>query len=206
MSLNVAIITIMKVLLVEDDRAGIGDLHSIHTALWDWKYAAGKGKAIFDAQAAAKTGAILDQMEAMEDEINRVTEKAVRWLFESFAEENRVCLSVGNSRPEEGSEHFFVYNLEKLTGRAFVHGEVVCLGVVLMSRLQGNDPDRVKRILVKTGARYQPADLKLSKAELERTLLTLKNYVEKEGLAYSVVNEYELDEKIVKSISADFVF
>ena len=56
---------------------------------------------------------------------------------------NALCLRVGHSGPEEGSEHYFAYAAEALTGRSFVHGEIVGLGVVLMSGLQGRDAARV---------------------------------------------------------------
>lgn len=197
---------LMQTAPVNINRAGIGDILSIHTALWDWKFAADQGKAEYVEEYAKATAALLDELEEMALEINQASEKGLRWLMEAYARENAVCIRNGSSRPEEGSEHFFAYNVENLTGRGFVHGELVCLGVVLLSRLQENDPERVMRILEQTGARYQPAELNLSKTELEKSLLTLKSYVEKEGLVFSVINAKTIDANTAKNLCKGLKF
>jgi hypothetical protein len=43
-----------------------------------------------------------------------------------------------HSRSEEGSAHFFLYNVERRRGVSFIHSWIVGLGIFLMSRLQGN--------------------------------------------------------------------
>jgi glycerol dehydrogenase-like iron-containing ADH family enzyme len=42
---------------------------------------------------------------------------------------------------QEGSEHFVLYCLEARLHRPFIHGHIVGLGIYLMSRLQGSDPE-----------------------------------------------------------------
>ena len=171
------------------NRAGIGDILSIHTALWDWKAAAAQGHIAYDEDVARQVAALVDQLEARAVDVRDVTGGALQWLIEAYAAENALCLQVGHSRPEEGSEHFFAYNVEHRTGRDYVHGELVCLGILLMARLQDNDPARVERILETSGVRFRPHDLGLSEDEVEQALLTLPAYVEGEGLPYSVINE-----------------
>ncbi len=182
------------------NRAGVGDILSIHTALWDWRAAAGQGLIRFDADVARRVAALEDGIEERAEGIHAVTEEALQWLVEAYAGENALCLRVGHSRPEEGSEHFFAYNVEHRTGRGFVHGELVCLGVLLMSRLQENQPERIKRILEATRVRFQPRDLGLSLAEVEAALLTLLAYVEAEGLPYSVINARPMNRALVEQV------
>jgi glycerol-1-phosphate dehydrogenase [NAD(P)+] len=182
------------------NRAGVGDILSIHTALWDWKLAADQGLITYDEDVARHATELVDQLEAYAEDVRNVTEGALRWLLQAYAAENALCLQVGHSRPEEGSEHFFAYNVEHHTGRGYVHGELVSLGVLLMSRLQGNEPARVERILNATGVRYQPRDLNMSLAEVKAALLTLPAYVESEELPYSVVNARTLDSASVRDI------
>jgi len=188
------------------NRAGIGDILSIHTALWDWKLAATRGKAEYNQEHAKATAALVDQLEARAGEIYKVSDQALEWLMRAYATENAVCIKNRGSRPEEGSEHFFAYNVESLTKRSFIHGELVCLGVLLLSRLQENEVERVERILSQTGVRFQPAQLKLSKAEVEKALTTLKVYAENEHLVYSVVNERPVERKTLKIMCKDLKF
>jgi glycerol dehydrogenase-like iron-containing ADH family enzyme len=188
------------------NRAGIGDILSIHTALWDWRAAADQGLIQFEAEEARQVAALVDGIEERAEGIYAVTEEALQWLIAAYAGENALCLRVGHSRPEEGSEHFFAYNVEHRTGRGFVHGELVCLGVLLMSRLQENQPERIERILEATRVRFQPRDLGLSLAEVEAALLTLLAYVEAEGLPYSIINARPMNAALVEQICHGLLF
>jgi len=198
--------TLMEKAAPRLNRAGIGDILSIHTGSFDWKLAASRNKDNYDKKAAAETALLVDGLETMAGVVRQVTDEALEWLVRAYAAENRVCLQVGHSRPEEGSEHYFCYNLEYLTGKGFVHGEIVCLGVLLMSRLQENRPHRVARILEETGVRYQPADLGISKDEIFESLLSLPDYVRSESLPYSIINEREPGEELIKHMTADLEF
>ena len=188
------------------NRAGIGDILSIHTALWDWKAPAGRGLIGYDADVARGTAALVDGLEERAGETQAVTEDALRRLIEAYAAENALCLQVGHARPEEGSEHFFAYNVEHRTGRGYVHGELVGLGIVLMSRLQGNDPARAERILKEAGVRFQPRELGLSRDEVEGALLTLRDYVEGEGLPHSVINQRPPDAAMAQELCRGLEF
>ncbi len=175
------------------NRAGIGDILSIHTGCWDWRLAAEQGEVTYDEAIADAALGWVRELEARADMVREVSDEAIRWLFEAYVGENALCLQVGHSRPEEGSEHFVAYCVEHLTGRTFVHGELVCLGVLLMSRLQGNRPEWVQALLDTTAVRYQPADLGLSRDVMEQALLRLHAYVIDEGLEYSIAHETPLD-------------
>jgi glycerol-1-phosphate dehydrogenase [NAD(P)+] len=188
------------------NRAGIGDILSIHTALWDWRAAADRGGIAFDDRVAAEVAGLVDQLEQHTTALREVAEPGLRWLMEAFAHENALCLRVGHSRPEEGSEHFFAYNVEHRTGRSFVHGELVCLGILLMARLQQNAPERVARVLRAVDVRYQPRDLGLTRDEVEGALRTLPAYVADEGLPWSVINQRGIDEATIQSICDDLLY
>ncbi len=188
------------------NRAGIGDLLSIHTALFDWKLASERGKSEYLQESAKGTAKLVDELEEMSGEIRAVSEKGLKWLMEAYAGENAICVKTGNSRPEEGSEHFLAYNVEYHTRRSYVHGELVCLGVLLMAGLQENNVSRVHKILNQTQVKYQPEELRISKPELEYCLLSLKQYAEKENLPYSIINAKTINEKTVGKICRDLNF
>ena len=202
----IADFTLMKTAPPHLNRAGIGDLLSIHTGSHDWGLAAAAGEVADDAAVARQAAVIVDRLEGLAGEVRAVTDNALRFLIEAYAEENALCLRVGHSRPEEGSEHFFAYHLEHLTRRDFVHGEIVCLGALLMARLQRHRPERVENILAATGVRYQPQELGITRAELEQTLTSLPAYVRSEGLFHSIIDESTIDSLAVNDICRGLEF
>lgn len=175
------------------NRAGIADIMSIHTGLFDWELAGKRGKFEFVPDAARRVRPLVDGVEQLAAEMRDCTDNALRWLIEAYAAENVVCLEMGHSRPEEGSEHFLAYNIEHRTGKHFVHGELVCLGIVLMTRLQGNQPERAEKIINDVGVLYHPKDLDLSREDVEGALVSLADYVKRENLFYSIADERPID-------------
>jgi len=182
------------------NRAGAGDILSIHTALFDWKLAHTERRERYDPDIADRSSRALKRLMSGWRDIRDVTDEGIRLLAGLFAEVNELCFRFGNSRPEEGSEHFWAYNVEYLTGRQFVHGELVCLGVVLMAGLQDNLADQVHGFLEKARVRYRPEDLRLSTDDIVRSLLSLKEYVEKESLVFSIINTAVIDAGTVDGI------
>jgi len=185
------------------NRSGIGDIISIHTALFDWKLAFQRRKEKYDEKIAQKAKELLLTVESNLKEIREVTNRGIKLLMDLFLKANQLCWEFGNSRPEEGSEHFFAYNMEYLTGKHFLHGELVCLGVVIMSYLQKNDSEKIIRILKEVGVHFKPEEIDSSKEEVLKSLNLLGNYVEEEKLPYSVINEIK-DTRLTKEI-VDFV-
>jgi glycerol dehydrogenase-like iron-containing ADH family enzyme len=188
------------------NRAGVGDLLSIHTALFDWKLAAAAGEVEFDQGTADHAAALVDVVEEAAPYIRDVTDDALKFMIEAYAAENALCLREGHSRPEEGSEHFLAYNLEHRTGKSFVHGELVCLGTLILARLQQNQPERIAAILRDTGVRFQPRELGLPRREIEQALLTLHDYVKSEGLFHTIINEAAPGPAEVKTLIAGLEF
>lgn len=182
------------------NRAGIGDVLSIHTALWDWKLSAVRGIDPYSEEIATKASAMVRRMEEHFTDFRDVTEKGIKLLFELFNEENDLCETWGNARPEEGSEHFLAYNLERITRQSFVHGELVCLGIYVLSYIQGNKPDWVHKLINEVGVRYHLSDLKISEKAFKKALLSLKDFVTSEGLFYTIINMATIDETMIDNI------
>ena len=171
------------------NRAGAGDILSIHTGSFDWLLGHEREGERHDREVARRAAGLLEELERNAAEISRVTEKGIRTLVELFQAENDLCEGFGNSRPEEGSEHFFAYNAELRTGKQFVHGEIVALGILLMSRLQDNRPEWVMSLLEDLGLSYRPADIGLESGELRDALSTLDAFCRQERLPYTIIRE-----------------
>ena len=182
------------------NRAGAGDILSIHTALFDWKLAHAQRDERYDAGIADGARQTLERLVDGWQDIRDVTDDGIRLLAELFAEVNELCFRFGNSRPEEGSEHFWAYNVEYLPGKQFVHGELVSLGVVLMAELQDNQADEVQEFLERAQVRHRPEELHLTRDEIGHSLLSLKDYVEEERLMFSIMNRATIDSHVIDKV------
>jgi glycerol-1-phosphate dehydrogenase [NAD(P)+] len=184
----------------ELNRSGVGDILCYWTGLWDWRMASELGKVEarwpYDQRLADGSQAALDRVIDAADEINAVSDAGIRALAESLRYGGAAFHNAGwNPRHIEGAEHFVFYNLEFLTGKHFLHGQPVTLGVLLMSDLQGNDPERIKAIADRIGVRYRPDDMGVTWDQVAEALRTLKPFVEQAGLWYTVASERQITEE-----------
>ena len=179
----------------EFNRAGACDIASIHTALHDWKLAHNDTGEHYDEGIAAEAKACLEELDRQANEVYNVTPKGIDTIIDLFRREVEFCARLGNSRPEEGSEHIVAYNLEYLTRRHFLHGDLVGFGIVAMARLQANDPDFALDLVQRCGLRYRVEDA--TEAELRETLSTLLEFKKRTGIFYSIVDTTPVDEAFI---------
>ena len=91
------------------------------------------------------------------DEIRTGTEAGIRALVNAHRWGGTTFHDSGwNPRHIEGVEHFVFYNLERITGRHFIHGQPVGLGIIAGSVLQDNEPEAMAAALAR-GRRRHPA-------------------------------------------------
>lgn len=183
----------------ELNRAGIGDLLSIHTALWDWQH---EGRN-FDPQVAAEAATILAELDKRAEEIATCNDTALHFIMESYARENTLCLQVGSSQPEEGSEHFLGYNLEYITQRGFVHGQLICLCVYAMARLQQNKPEWVRSLLIRAQCPWRLSELQIAPADFTQALLTLQTYARTERFPDSVITRKPITPAFAEQVALE---
>lgn len=181
------------------NRAGIGDLLSIHTALWDWQH----GGNDYDAQVAARVRTILDGLDRRAEAISHCDQEALRYIMESFVCENTLCLQTGSSRPEEGSEHFLAYNIEYITGQGYVHGQLISLCTYVMARLQENRALWVRQLIEQVRCPWRLHELGISREAFIHALLTLRHYVEAEALAASVINLRQITPAFARQVASE---
>lgn len=184
----------------ELNRAGACDIASIHTALYDWKLAHEHTGETFHADVAALAQQCLDELDRNADEVYRVTDTGIDTIVDLFRREVEFCARIGTSRPEEGAEHLVAYNLEHLTRRHFLHGDLVGLGIFTMSRLQDNNAEWAADLIRRCGLRYTAPDA--SPEEVRECLRTLKAFVDRTGYFYSVVNTTPITEEFIDTTLA----
>lgn len=165
------------------NRAGVGDILSCHTGLFDWRLATdhGHGHPWHPGLAALGAG-LLDELEAAADEIAAVSEDGVRFIADAYRRVGAACAWAGHSRFEEGSEHFWAYAFEHATGAHPVHGEVISFAVCALAHVQGNDPGRAFDIIRRAKVRANPFDLAIEEDAFRSCLLGLRDYSRSEHI------------------------
>ncbi len=184
----------------ELNRAGACDIASIHTALYDWKLAHEDTGEAYHEAVAKQARECLEILDANAEEVYNVTPLGIDTIVDLYRREVKFCAEIGTSRPEEGAEHIVAYGLEHLTRRHFLHGDLVGLGILVISRLQQNNPDGALSLIRRCGLRYYAPDASLE--EIRQTLLTLKAFKDEANLFYSVVDTTPITAAFVDEVMA----
>ena len=189
--------------------AGVGDLFSIHTASFDWQYANSRGKSEYPfSQNAVDNGKKI--LEFIYDNIGNIKENndnGLRSIVEAYISLNTICLPIDHFRIEEGSEHYLFYELEERLKRSFIHGNIIGLGIYLLSRLQKNDHVFITEMMDNSGLIYHPDSMNIKREDLRESLLTLKNYVKsKDKLWFTIIDDSNIDEEWINENLSDLKF
>ena len=187
------------------NRAGIGDILCYHTAHADWLVARDLGREEprwpYDERLVSAARERLDSVLGALDDIRDVTEHGIRTLMLAHRWGGAAFHNAGwNPRHIEGMEHFLFYNLERLTGRHFIHGQPVGLGVYAGSVLQDNEPDRMLAALVRAGVDIRPEAMGVTWDDVSEALRTLAAFARDAGLWFTTAEVRPFDEALIAGI------
>jgi glycerol dehydrogenase-like iron-containing ADH family enzyme len=187
------------------NRAGVGDILCYHTAHLDWRLTHDLGKEErqwpYDVRLVAEARLRLDAVLAALDEIHDVTDGGIRTLMDAHRWGGQTFHAAGwNPRHIEGVEHFFFYNLEKRTGRHFIHGQPVGLGIVLGSVMHGVGADEMVAALTRAGVDIRPEAMGVTWADVEAAMQTLGAFVREAGLWHSIADERPVDRAVIAEV------
>ena len=187
----------------ELNRAGIGDVLHVHTAGFDWRLASRRDRDVpWDDAAAEVMRRTVDTACAAAREIGAVSTAGIRTVVDAFRATADLQERLNHPQLGAGSEHLFAWNLEAATGRHFIHGQIVCLGIVIMSVLQRNGPERMTRAIDDAQVRFRPRDLGLAWEEVERTLLSIGAYNRDVRRFYTICDETAWDDATLEEVRA----
>jgi glycerol dehydrogenase-like iron-containing ADH family enzyme len=184
------------------NRSGVGDILCYHTAHADWRLARDLGREEpqwpyseeLVAAARMRLDSVLDHL----DDIRAVNEVGIRTLMTAHRWGGATFHDSGwNPRHIEGVDHFFYYNLERLTGRHFIHGQPVGLGIYIGSALQDNEPERMLSALMRAGVDIRPERMGVTWDDVAEAMRTLATYVRSAGLWFTVVDAVPIDEAFI---------
>jgi glycerol dehydrogenase-like iron-containing ADH family enzyme len=187
------------------NRAGVGDILCYHTAHLDWRLTHDLGKderqwpydETLVAAARIRLDAVLDAL----DDIHDVTDHGIRTLMEAHRWGGDTFHASGwNPRHIEGIEHFLFYNLERRTGRHFIHGQPVGLGIVLGSVLHDAGAQEMVTALLRAGVDIRPEAMGVTWDEAAEAMRTLGQFVREAGLWHSIADERAVDDAVVGEV------
>lgn len=176
--------------------SGIGDILCFHTGVLDWRYASEQGKCEpkwpFDPELAAqsldKVQAVLHHREAIRD----LTDEGIRVLVDGLQWGTTYHGAGWSPRHIEGIDHFVFYALEHQTGRKFLHGQPVCLGVYVGSLLHESGAEEMLAAIRDIGLDIRPEAMGLTWSQVSEALLGLRAFVQEAGLWHSIGHDVEI--------------
>ena len=170
--------------------AGICDVLSISTGLWDWEYAEEMGRNPEGMElipwAADAAQAILQGAIECAEAAGAGDPAGLKQLMDCLVLEVQLCNLIGHSRPEEGSEHYFAYAVENLVGKGMAHGDLVGPGILLTAERQDQDVEELRYALE---AARVPLDM-IPQHVIDQTLADLPAYVRKHDLPFGIAHEW----------------
>lgn len=182
--------------------SGIGDILSCHTAAFDWQLAHEQGKDEYGWSPASAeiSRTYLNELKACAPGVKDMTDDGLQRLMELHRDVGWRCHEMGHARFEEGSEHFFVYCFEDVTGRTILHGDLVDMGVLLMSFFQDNNYEGAREIIELAGARHRPDELGVSDDEIWQTLQLTRQFSIDQGHWWSQAQVFDINQYDKKAV------
>lgn len=185
------------------NRAGVGDILCYHTAHLDWALSHELGRTEprwpYDPTLVAAARIRLEAVLGALDEIRDATDHGIRTLMDAHRWGGDAFHAAGwNPRHIEGVEHFLFYALERRTGRHFIHGQPVGLGIVVGSILHGAGAEAMTEALHRVGVDIRPEAMGVTWDDVAASLRTLPEFVRDAGLWHTVALERPPDDAVVE--------
>ena len=182
--------------------SGIGDVLCFYTGVLDWQYANKQNKCeekwSYKSELANKSLEYVEDLLLNAENIKEMNEEGINAIIRAHQWGGNSFFSSGwNPRHIEGIEHFFFYNLEYITNKKFIHGQPVCLGFILGCLLHDKLEDKFINFFKSIDFNFTPESMNINWNDVDKTLSTLREYVEKNKLWYGIANEFKYTQKTI---------
>jgi glycerol-1-phosphate dehydrogenase [NAD(P)+] len=183
---------------------GICELLSIVTGLLDWKYAAERNKNTpetrFQPWAAGLAAGIAQQAFKIAQGVGQGRVDALKNLLDLMCTEVQLTNQLGHNRPQEGSEQYFAYAIERKTnsGYGVPYADLVGPGILIAAALHGQDVAPIRDTIDSAGIRLD----QLRPGDIVDTVKMLPDYVKRQNLPYSILNDLDPTPDKIDSILA----
>lgn len=180
------------------NRAGIGDVFCFFTGVWDWQYAHRIGKCEtrwpYDDALAEKSLALAEAALRGREAIRDLTPEGIGLIVDAFQWGGASYYASGwCPRHIEGVEHFIFYALEAGTGKKFLHGQAVCLGLLAGAMMHDRRVEELTRACRLIGVDVRPESMGITWDDVDRAILGLADFVREVGLPYGIAHDFKPD-------------
>ena len=187
------------------NRAGVGDILCYRTAHLDWRLMRDLGRTEpqwpYDEALVGQAKERLDAVLGALDDIHDVTEHGIRTLMGAHRWGGTTFHDSGwNPRHIEGVEHFFFYALEKRTGRHYIHGQPVGLGIVVGTVMHDSGAEEMTAALHRAGVDIRPEAMGDTWDDAEAAMRSLGTFVREAGLWSSIADVRQVDDGVVRTV------
>ena len=184
--------------------SGIGDVLCFHTGVLDWRYAEREGrieeKWRYDEGLAKRSLAKVSSIVENVDNIRAMNDRGIEALVDGLKWGTSYHGAGWCPRHIEGTEHFLFYTLEALTGRKFLHGQPVGLGVIVGSMLHEQGTEEMLDTISGIGLDIRPEAMGLTWHQLEEGLRTMRAFVNEAGLWHSIAHDVQVTDGFVADL------
>lgn len=183
--------------------AGIGDLYSASVGLLDWKLARDRIGEEFDPETERKSYALINRLRRNSNEIRNLSDEGLKTMIEvgmDFFRLHRPYEIKNKLWPDQGVEHVFFYSLERITGRSFIHGEIIGMGCVVGTYMHGGNVDQVMADLKSFGLRFRPSDTVVTHGDFEKSLSSMKKVAKDSNFQYEILDEFEFKDSDIEAL------
>lgn len=189
------------------NRAGVGDVFCFFTGVWDWQYSRDRGRCEakwpYDETLAAVSLAKAEAALARLDDLRDVTPDGIRLMVDALRWGGASFHGAGwCPRHIEGVEHYVFYALEARTGRKFLHGQAVCLGLIAGALMHGRRAEELRKAVARIGVDIRPQAMGIGWEDVNGALLGLQDFVRRENLAHGIAHDFAVTPEFLATLRA----
>ncbi|OIJ15595.1 glycerol dehydrogenase [Anaerobacillus arseniciselenatis] len=179
--------------------AGIGDLMSNITALYDWEFEEKNGTSHVNAFAAMLSKKAVNSF--IRTPMNDIQSPLFLKELISSATMGGVATAIsGNSAPISGSEHLISHALDKISKQPQMHGLQVGVATYIIAHVQEHRVERIKKVFERTGFFDYVKQLNLNKEEFSEAIKLAPSI---KPNRYTFLHDDTYKEKALRLLSED---
>lgn len=187
------------------NQSGVSDILCLRTAHYDWRLAHEARREDrrwpYDDRLVTEAGKQLESVMANLDDIRAVSDEGIRTLTLAHRWTGAAyCSSGWNEDLVVGTDHQFLYCLEAVTGKHFLHGQAVGLGILIGAELQQDEPDVVAATLRRSGIDIRPEAMGITWEDATTAMRRLAGYARDAGLSYTIAQSEPMTDHVVERI------
>ncbi|MEM3711678.1 MAG: sn-glycerol-1-phosphate dehydrogenase [Thermoprotei archaeon] len=149
--------------------AGVGDMLSKYSALYDWRLSFWLANERYNDFAMNVAHSTTELLKKRIIDVAKMNYIGIETLFLAEITDGYLMELSGTTRVAAGSEHLFTFAIETLADTG-LHGEYCGLGTIMMTYLQPRDSSEVKRLLETVSAPTTANQLDLKKEHIVKAL------------------------------------